>query len=229
MTRKLYSLCGADSAKRFSPHVFKAAMALAHKGLDFEEVPTAFTAIPAIENGFSPTVPVLNDQGKLVRDSYDIALYLEDAYPDRPSLFDGIGGQSVTRAIEGYTLTILQPAMMKIIILDIYNSLAPVDQDYYRSSREKRFGKSLEAVTEGAAAELAALPAKFEPVRHALKSAPFLGGQHPLFADYIVFGALAWADVISDTRMLAADDPVSDWYARCMDLHGGAPRSWMAA
>ena len=34
-------------------------MALAHKGLDYETVPVAFTEIPAIEGGSTATVPLL--------------------------------------------------------------------------------------------------------------------------------------------------------------------------
>ena len=89
MARLLYTLCGADPAQRFSPHSWKVVMALCHKGLDFGEQPTPFTEIRSIEDGFSPTVPVLDDGGRLVRDSFDIALYLEDTYPDRPTLFGG--------------------------------------------------------------------------------------------------------------------------------------------
>ncbi|MBA9036308.1 glutathione S-transferase [Rhizobium leguminosarum] len=88
MTRALYSLCGADERRFFSPHCWKAVMALAHKGLDFEEIPTTYARIRAIGGGVSSIVPVLDDNGRLIPDSFDIALYLEEAYPERPSLFN---------------------------------------------------------------------------------------------------------------------------------------------
>jgi glutathione S-transferase len=44
----LYDLVGKDTARPFSPHCWKVAFALAHKGLDFESVPTAFTEVPLI-------------------------------------------------------------------------------------------------------------------------------------------------------------------------------------
>ena len=229
MTRLLYSLCGADPDCRFSPHVWKVILALGHKGLDFTEVPTPFTAIKALEGGFSPTVPLLNDEGRLVRDSFDIALYLEERYPDRPSLFDGEGGKALSRGIEGYMQFIVQPALTRIIVKDIHARLAPVDQDYFRPSREARLGRTLEEVEAGSAAELAALPAKLEPLRHVLKFQPFLGGGHPLFADYIAFGAFQWARIVSPKPVLAAGDPVADWFERCLDLHGGRGRASRAA
>jgi glutathione S-transferase len=224
MTRLLYTLCGAGPACRFSPHAWKIVMALAHKGLEFTEMPTPFTAIGAIEDGFSKTVPVLNDRGRLVRDSFDIALYLEDTYPDRPSLFGGEGGKALSRMVEGYVQTIVQAGMRRIITPDIHDCLAPADQTYFRASREKLLGQTLEEIEAAHATELAAFPPKLEPVRHMLKFQPYLGGQAPLFADYILFGALQWARVVSAKQLLPADDPVREWFERCIDLHGGIGR-----
>lgn len=62
-----------------------------------------------------------------------------------------------------------------------------------------------------------------------LKFQPFLGGDRPLFADYIVFGALQWARIVSPHRLLAAGDVVTDWFERCLDLHDGLGRSVTAA
>lgn len=38
-------------------------------------------------------VPVIEDDGKVVNDSFAIAQYLESKYADRPSLFGGPGGE----------------------------------------------------------------------------------------------------------------------------------------
>jgi glutathione S-transferase len=62
-----------------------------------------------------------------------------------------------------------------------------------------------------------------------LKRQPFVGGDAPLFADYIVFGALQWARTISPAEILAGDDPVRDWFERCLDLHGGVGGNMPAA
>jgi glutathione S-transferase len=229
MTRLLYALCGADPECRFSPHVWKTVMALSHKRLDFEEVPTPFTEIRTRESGFSTTVPVLNDDGHLVRDSFDIALYLEDAYADAPSLFRGEGGKAISRGIEGYSQFVVQPALVGIVVKDIHDLLAPADQAYFRQSREARLGRTLEEAEAASGEALAAFPAKLEPMRHVLKFQPFLGGESPLFADYILFGALQWARVVSPKPILKADDPVRDWFERCLDLHDGRGRSMKAA
>jgi glutathione S-transferase len=221
---KLYTLCGAETELRFSPHSWKAVMALAHKGFDFDEAPTAFTKIPHLEGGFSPTVPVLRDGDTLVRDSFDIALYLDDAYPDRPSLFKGEGGRALSRAVEGFSQSVIHPALMRIILVEIHDCLAPEDQHYFRTDREAKLGKNLEDVISSRETEIATFPAKLEPIRHLLKFQKWFGGESPLFADYIVFGALQWARVTSGADILKAGDAVHDWFERCLDLYGGIGR-----
>ncbi|TDH38904.1 glutathione S-transferase family protein [Pseudohoeflea suaedae] len=229
MTRKLYTLCGADTDRHFSPHAWKAEMALRHKGLAFDAVPTSFTKIPQIENGASRTVPLLVDGDRTVGDSFAIAEYLEEAYPDAPSLFGGPGGKAAARFIERWSLANVQAPMMPVIILDIYDKLAAEDQAYFRESREARLGKTLEDVAAGGDAALAAYPARLEPLRQTLSFQPFLGGETPLFSDYIVFGGLQWARVASGVTLLAQDDPVSAWFERCLDLFDGAGRKVPAA
>jgi glutathione S-transferase len=229
MTRVLYSLCGADERHFFSPHCWKAVMALAHKGLAFDEIPTTYAGIARIGGGFSPTLPVLDDNGHLVSDSFAIALYLEDAYPDRPSLFGGEGGKALSRMVEGYSQMVIHTAIMKMALMDIHGALDEGDKAYFRQSREQRLGRKLEDVVAERAAEEAAFAAKLEPMRHMLKFQPFIGGESPLFADYIVFGALQWLRVTAGLSMLSADDPVVAWLDRCLDLHGGRARGVTAA
>jgi glutathione S-transferase len=229
MTRKLYALSGTDTSRPFSPHVWKTKLSLAHKGLTFDIAPVGFTEIPRLEQGATKIVPLLRDGEKLVSDSFDIALYLEEAYPDRPPLFSGEGGKAMARFVEGWSQTTLHPAIGRIAIMDIHDSLDPIDRAYFRASREERFGRPLEAVAEAGRGDLETFSAKLEPIRHMLKFQPFLGGDRPLFADYIVFGALQWARIVSPHRLLAAGDVATDWLERCLDLHDGLGRSVTAA
>ena len=229
MTRLLYALCAADPARQFSPHVWKTVMSLAHKGLDYETVPVPFTEIPAIEDGCTATVPLLRDGKRLVRDSFDIALYLDEAYPDRPSLFRGEGGKAMARFVETWSQSTLHMAVTRIAILDIHDMLAPKDQAYFRRSREERLGASLEEIAAAGRAEIEGFAKRLQPLRNMLKVQPFIGGEGPLFADYIVFGALQWLRTTAGTRVLEEDDPVALWFRRCLDLHGGVGRRVTAA
>jgi glutathione S-transferase len=199
-------------------------MALHHKGLPFEERPLPFTEIPKAEDGFSKTVPILRDADHLVSDSFQIALYLEEAYPDHPSLFGGEGGKAAARLVEGYAQHVVHPVITRIAIYDIHQMLAPTDQDYFRTSREKRLGRPLEEVHGERDAAIAALAAPLQPLRHMLGFQPFIGGQTPLFADYILFGALQWLRVTTGSVHLPDGDPVLGWFERCLELYAGVGR-----
>ena len=229
MALLLYSLCGANPRHFFSPHCWKAVMALAHKGLTFEEIPTTYARIKDIGEGFSSTVPILDDNGHLLSDSFNIALYLEEAYPDRPSLFGGEGGKALSRMVEGYSQMVIHTAIMRMALMDIHGALDEGDKAYFRESREQRLGQKLEELVVNRAQEEAAFAGKLEPMRHMLKFQPFIGGANPLFADYIVFGALQWLRVTAGLSMLAADDPVVSWLDRCLDLHESRGRTVTAA
>jgi glutathione S-transferase len=229
MSIKLYELVGADHARPFSPHCWKVVWALAHKGLDFETAPVPFTGIGDIENGATKTVPIIRDGERLVRDSFDIALYLDEAYPDRPTLFGGEGGKALSRFYERWTQITIHGFLGGAVLHDIHECLAPADQAYFRESRESRMGSRLEDIQAGRDGRLEAFRKSLEPLRKTLDVQPYLGGQGPLFADYIVAGAFQWARIVSSYAPLAADDPVADWFGRILDAHDGVGRRVAAA
>jgi len=229
MTILLYDLVGADASRPFSPHCWKVAQAVAHKGLEVESVPTPFTKVKSVESGFANTVPVIRDGEKLVADSFDIAVYLDETYPDGPSLFGGQGGRASARFIERWTQMTLHPFMGARVLLDIYDRLAPVDQVHFRTTRESRFGKTLEDVVAGTEGGLAAWRASLEPLRSMLAYQPFIGGEQPLFHDYIVAGAFQWVRIVSPVQFLDPADAVAGWFERCLDANGGVMRRVAAA
>ena len=224
MTITLYDLCGADKSLRFSPHCWRAQMALAHKGLDYETVPTAFTQIAAIEGGGSKTVPVLSDNGVIVRESFDIAVHLDDAYRELPALFGHDGVVAAARLILNWANGTIHPILSRMMIKDICDVLAPADQAYFRESREKRFGKTLEEAQTGPDANAEALASALMPARVTLGHHDWLGGAGPLFTDYILFGSLIWLVTVTGRLPLPEDDAVTAWFERCLDLHDGLGR-----
>lgn len=224
MSAVLYDLAARDG-RRMSPFCWRAKLALAHKGLDFRAVPTRFTEIGKICGGGYKTVPVLEDEGRTIVDSWAIAEYLEEAYPDRPSLFGGPAGKALSLFVQNWTAAVLHNGLFPLLVKDIHDHLEPADQPYFRESRERRLGKTLEEVQAGRDGGVEAFRRSLLPLRLTLKSQPFLGGDGPLYADYVAFGAFQWLRGISPLQALEADDPVQAWVLRCRDLHGGLGRS----
>src|ERR1700733_13700514 len=104
MAITMYDLAGTEANRRFSPYCWRAKMALAHKGLEVETVPWRFTEKSVVaQAGGKGRVPVLVDGGRWMDESWTIAEHLEDAYPDRPSLFGGGAGRATTRFYQSWT------------------------------------------------------------------------------------------------------------------------------
>jgi len=219
----LYDLAGGDG-RRFSPYCWRARMALAHKGLACETVASWFSDISAIADGKQKTVPVIEDGGRVIGDSWAIANYLEDAYPDLPSLFGGPAGRALTLFLQNWIVGVLHPGIITLVLLDIHDQLAENDKAYFRASREKRFGRSLEDVQRGRETRVDEVRKSMQPLRQVLAAQPWFGGAVPLFADYVVFGALQWPRVVSRFPLLADDDPLAAWFAKCADLFDGLGR-----
>ena len=224
MTLKLFELVGTDVGRPFSPFCWRTRMALAHKGLSAESIPWCFTEKDAIAPHKSEKVPVLLDGENSVADSWAIANYLEDRYPDRPSLFGGPGGRAMGRMINWWGDIAVVGGMFPLIVADIPAHLKPVDAAYFRRSREARFGKPLEEVVAGRDKAVEGFRRALDPMRLTLKTQPFLGGDAPNYADYIVFGAFQWARVVSPFKLLAAEDPVHAWREKLLDAFDGLAR-----
>jgi glutathione S-transferase len=224
MAITMYDLAGTQAERRFSPFCWRTRMALAHKGLEVETVPWRFTEkhkLPAPNDG---RVPVIVDDGTVVHDSSAIADYLEERYVDRPSLFPGEAARGLSKFVQNWTETVLQVGLVRLVVLDIWKHIGPEDQAYFRSSREARFGATLEDVVKDREARLPAFRASLDPLRRTVERQPFLCGAAPAYADYIVFGAFQWARGISDFELIAADDPIYAWRGRMLDLYGGLGR-----
>lgn len=224
MSLKLYELVGADAGRPFSPFCWRTRMALAHKGLSAETIPWCFTEKEAIAPHKSDKVPVLLDGEKSVADSWAIANYLEDSYPDRPSLFGGEGGRSMARMLNWWGDLIIVGGIFPLIIADIPLNLKPEDAAYFRKTREARFGKPLEEIMAGRDKAVEGFRKSLDPLRLTLRTQPFLGGAAPNYADYIVFGPFQWARVVSPFKLLAEADPVHAWRERLFDAFDGMAR-----
>jgi glutathione S-transferase len=225
MTITLYDLAGAEADRRFSPFCWRTRMALAHKGLAVETVPWGFTEKDKLPLPNAGRVPVIVDGATVVHDSTAIADYLEEHYADRPTLFGGETGRALARFVQNWTETVLQAGIVPLVVLDIHRHSQPQDRDYFRRSREERFGRTLEEVVRDREARLPAFRASLDPLRRTVERQDFISGKAPAYADYIVFGAFQWARAISDFELLAADDPVRKWRGRMLDLYGSLARS----
>ena len=196
-------------------------MALKHKGLDFETIPWRFTEKDVIAPYQSTTVPVLVDGSNSVYDSFAIAVYLDEVYPQRPLLFEGKESRALTDFFGQWVARALHVPLLKVIVIDIFKRLHEKDRAYFRESRQKRFGMTLERYGADPKGALMTFRGALDPVRPLLVQNPFVCGNGPGFADYMLFGPFQWARTMSPIRLLEPDDPVYAWRERMLGLHDG--------
>ena len=220
-----YHLANADGA-HFSPHAWRTTMALAHKGLEHESRGVAFTEIGTICDGERKIVPTIEDGEQVLSDSWAIALHLEDSVTSGRSLFGGEKGKAHALFINNWASFGLQPLLLQIMILELFERLRDRDKAYFRESREKRFGRSLEDHAALADEAKQRLPAMLAPLSMTLNSQAWLGGDVPSYADYIALGAFQWVRTSSSFDLPGfAGEKVADWHAAMLDLHDGLART----
>jgi glutathione S-transferase len=223
MTMQLWELAGAEDDRLFSPYCWRIRMALAHKGLSAETLPWRFTDADKIAFSGQGLVPVLMDGDTVVHDSWAIAEYLEAKVPDR-RLFDSPQAKSLAFVFKTWVESAIHGPIFRAMVLDLFAALHEKDKAYFRESREKRFGMTLEQFGADPRKGVADLRTALLPVRKQLVQEPFVSGKAPGFADYILFGPFQWARAMSPQRLLEPDDPVYAWRERMLDLHGGLAR-----
>jgi len=220
---ELWELGGRDDC-RFSTFSWRTRLALHHKGLAFTAHAVSVSDKAAIAFSGQDKVPILKDGDRVISDSWTIALYLEQAFANRPTLFGGAVGETLTQVFNGWTDRELIPALIPYFMRDVLDCVNETDAVHLRGQIERALKKSLEELAIERDKALPVFRRKLAPVRKTLEQKSFLGGQTPVYADYVLFGLLQWSRVTSRTQALEPDDAVAAWFGRVLDLHGGAGR-----
>ena len=209
--------------RRISPFSWRIRYALAHKGLQPTVVPTRFADVDRIRSLSSQHfVPIIEHDEKVVHDSWAIACYLENRFPDAPSLFGGAAGRGVARLVNIWSDTVLGQAARKQIYGDFINCIDTDDRAYFRSSREAQLGMTLEQYSADRDAALPAFLAVVAPLERTLSEQPFLSGEAPAYVDYVIFSVFQWARIGSPRDVLPAGagvDALRNWRMRMLALH----------
>jgi glutathione S-transferase len=106
--------------------------------------------------------------------------------------------------------------------------LALKHKAYFRESREKRFGMSLEAYVAERDKARQEVQQALAPLRRLVTGQSFVCGDAAGQADHILFGAFQWARCTSADPLLAEGDAFAAWRERMLDLYDGYARSFPA-
>ena len=220
---ELWELRGKNDC-RYSTFSWRTRLALLHKRLAFELRPVSASDKEAIRFSGQDKVPIIRDGARVVSDSWKIACFLEEQYPSRPSLFGGEVGRNLTHFFNMWADRELIPMLVPPLMLDVLACVEDKDAAHLRSRIEGIFKRKLEELSADRTKSLDQFRKRLAPVRRMLSGSPYICGRSPAYADYIVFGALQWARVVSTEKMLQEDDVLAPWFERVLDLYEGAGR-----
>lgn len=224
----LWELRGKDG-RPYSLFSWRTRMALRHKGLPFESKAVAMSDKASIAFSGGKTVPVIKDgqdgEVRVVRDSWRIAEYLEDSYPNAPSLFGGPIGRGVTQVFNAWVDRTLVAAMMPVVVADLFERIDPVDEAHFRGQFEGWLGCTIEEARARRPKALERLQRALEPMQAALKRQEFVCGAAPAYGDYILLSVLQWARITSPHELFDISDPLYRWRSRMLDLYDGFARN----
>jgi glutathione S-transferase len=246
---KFYDLIpSTNSTCFFSPNTWKTRMDLLHKGVQFETIPVTLLDVrrdlAARSNHPNISVPAIElPNGKFIYDSFHIAEWLEDTYPDRPSLFTG-DGQLTNKAQSEHLLMGKKYARMMDLGLGAskpqwgvwFELFFPqLDQlmsegevrDFFRS--DARLGpqgyQKLISLDRQQLIDRAKLTV--QPLLQILRERPneYFQGTHPGHVDYIIFGRYAYCRMLDPqlAKQVWEDqgDELSNWIDKLCKAYDG--------
>ena len=150
----LYDIPSLHPDNLWSPNVWKTRLALNYKALPYR---TEWIEYPAIEplarklgvrptgfkaDGVTPeyTLPIVHDPstGVAVADSFPIALYLEETYPDSPRLFPE-GTKAVMKAWDDRWHETFCAKGLRVLLPNV--RMGPGSEEYFKTTKAAKLGK----------------------------------------------------------------------------------------
>ncbi|MEM7071382.1 MAG: glutathione S-transferase N-terminal domain-containing protein [Pseudomonadota bacterium] len=207
-----YELCGVDQNCRFSPYCWSVRMALKHKNLEFKSIPLSFLNKEPIAPSGGTTLPVIQYQKTWVRDSLQIACFLDQQFSQAPLLMPN-GAAHLSFFFE-WAYQSLFPIISRLIILSVYKRISATDQQYFRQSREQRFGMKLEEVGKPVEKYLTMLNTTLKPLNACLEKQDFIAGDQPDYRDFIAYGLFQWARSVHQNPLIEKTSSIYQWRSK---------------
>jgi len=214
---ELYDLVGANDL-RFSPFCWRAKAVLAYKNIPYTTVPIRFSDKDKLAFSGQDRVPVIKDNGTVVYDSWTIARYLEDKQSE-PRIFPGLGLKEACRFFNLYVDRTVHLACLPVIVSDIFAKVDPADRTYFRTSREARFGMTLEALAAKRAENRPQLQAVLADLNATLAEQDYFFGVLT-YTDLCLFGTFKFVTAVSDEPLFSSTPALQAWWGRMRERLG---------
>lgn len=172
------------------------------------------------------TLPAIDHDGKTIMDSFAIAEYLEQKYPDKPSLFPH-NSKPFARVLLEYVKASFHLPTFPLILPKIVDNLDPRGAEYFKRTRTELYGpvshdiqndtKRTDEMWANAAKGIKALAAMLQDN----PEGPFFLGKERSYVDIVFFSRLHFYKVVySDMlrKVYEIEPSIETFYDACRDL-----------
>ncbi|KAG0746832.1 hypothetical protein G6F57_002354 [Rhizopus arrhizus] len=207
-----------------SPNTAKTRFALNLKDIPYNTEWVTFGTLQDTVKSYTKTdkwqtVPTIVDKrnDKVVQDSWEIIKYLEEVYPDHPSVFNG--NQGVHKFFHDYCDQNVMVPVFKMCLISLCNSCGEF-KDYFRTDREITFKMTLEELAGQPEDHVPALKEGLLPIHQLLQAYPYITGDQAGWADIVLASHLNFMyrfrpDLFESSVLgLFDDDVLANWWKR---------------
>ncbi|KAF9266442.1 hypothetical protein L218DRAFT_896469 [Marasmius fiardii PR-910] len=204
---EFYDIAG-KSEGTWSPNTYKTRYLLHYKGLPYKQILVEFPDIKRVceEIGAAPTTknpdgsplytfPVIRDRstGAVISDSLPIAEYIEKQYPNKPSSIPA-GTTALHRAFDAVFQTKALGNLRPLLLPKVPEVLNEASIDFFLRTRKERLGIPLaDFYPKDPVEQWKKVEADLEVVAGWFKDSEFIGGDEPVFADFVTAGWIGFA------------------------------------
>ncbi|KAL4882767.1 hypothetical protein BJY04DRAFT_34378 [Aspergillus karnatakaensis] len=199
-------------SKAWSPNTLKTRIILNFKGIPYTQTYVTYPDIAPLLNSLSVpphakgtahtdyTLPAITTESGTIMDSLPIARHLEEQYPEKPIFPSGDASYALAVAVNKVMVAV-GSAGYNYIIPAIVKILDPRGQEFFIRTRTVMFGKPLAEVAPTDKEEVRSMIEKMKKEAAPLvvmlkgktgKTGPFIEGEKPGYADFIVVAFLIW-------------------------------------
>lgn len=214
----LFELCGADSNVRFSPFVWRIKLILEHKSIPYKSETVTFIDKSAMEGSGFQAVPVIRSGDMWLNESFKIARYLDEQFPEKPIFAPGASAAQAALLNNWVDRQLVAP-VFPMIAADIVRALDDENHAYFRNSRESRLGSTLEDAGKNREEARGKMQSGLGTLESILSEGPYFGGNSPDFLDLCVLGSLMWPYCVTEFDPIEGCATLTEWRERMFDAH----------
>ncbi|TFK95786.1 hypothetical protein BDV98DRAFT_651866 [Pterulicium gracile] len=215
-----YDIASAPPVTCFAPNPWKTRYALKFKGVTYR---TEWTELTKLPKSLHP-LPVIHDlsTGKIVGDTFDIALYLDEAYPDGPRLIQphSVGAHAALNTHIDAIFTASSELCLSGLLFNP-DTGGGFRAEFFRRAGKERFEDLImddEARVQAMEQFQVAL-SNLTKIFRSRDEGPFLEGAKATYGDLMIGGWLMW---IYKTGRPDEWEQISGWHDGLLgNLHKG--------